>query len=175
MADIKLLGNDDQSWDTVQAANYFQIEKFQAVKSGTVTMIKIYGYAKTNIKLAIYSDNAGAADALLASATGYVNASDSWFAISFPKTNVSAGTYYWLAHCVEVNYTPYAISSGGTAKYKSVLYSSFTFPNPAGSSGWTNDTWRFALAGWGAESAGGSNIELVGAGLCGGRFGRLVT
>ena len=157
MADIKLLGNGDLSWNTNQSAGYFEIERFQAVASGTITMIKIYGYTKTNIKLAIYSDNAGAADALLASTTGYVNATDSWFAISFPQTSVSAGSYYWLAHCVEGNYTPYAISSGGTAKYKSVLYSSFTFPNPAGSSGWTDDTWTFAHAGWGAEGGAAGN------------------
>ena len=101
-----------------------------------------------------HSDNSGSPNALLVSATAAcVNA---WNTINVSDVSIVSGTYYWIGHNTDNYYLP-AYNSGGTAKYKSATYSTFSFPDPAGT-GFTNDTWTFAHAGWGAESAAGNPL-----------------
>lgn len=159
MADIKLLGNGDLSWNQSQSDNYFQVEKFQAVASGTLKSIRLYfsGAGSGNAKVAIYSDSSGSPNALLASASGACAAG--WNTINISDVTIVSGTYYWLAHVVLCDSYLQAVGSGGVSKYKSVTYSTFTFPDPAGT-GFTNDTWSYAHAGWGAES-GGSIVPIL--------------
>ena len=153
MADIKLLGNGDLSWNDTQAADYFELERFQAVKSGTLKSILVYHYGVGGVgtKVAIYSDNAGSPNALLASGAGSCAAG--WNTISVADVSIVSGTYYWLAHIFEPDEYTWirAITSGGTSLYKAATYSTFSFPNPAGT-GFTDDTWSYAHAGWGAEA-----------------------
>lgn len=158
MADVKLLGNGDLSWNQYQSPSYFQLDKFQAVKSGTLKSIRVYlDGGSAGVKVALYSDNAGSPNALLVSATAAcVNG---WNTISVSDVSIVSGTNYWIGHNTD-NYWVRAIGSGGTAMYKSASYSAFTFPNPAGS-GFTGDTWSYALAGWGAESAGGAVVPVM--------------
>lgn len=154
MADIKLLGNGDLSWNQYQSPSYFQVEKFKAVKSGTLKSIQVYfDGGSGNAKVAIYSDSSGSPNALLASASGAcVNG---WNTINISDVTIVSGTYYWLAHNVDC-YWLRGVGSGGTAKYKAATYSSFSFPNPAGT-GFTDDSWSYAHAGWGAEGGAAGN------------------
>ena len=162
MADVKLLGNGDLSWNDTQSPGYFELERFQAVKSGTLKSIRVYFYGSNGVgvKVAIYSDNSGSPNALLASGSAKCNAG--WNTISVSDVAIVSGTYYWLGHVFQPDKYSwiYAKTSGGTALYKTATYSSFTFPNPAGT-GFTNDTWTFAHAGWGAESAGGAVVPVM--------------
>lgn len=154
MADIKLLGNGDLSWNRVQSPSYFELERFQAVKSGTLKSIRVYlDGGSAGVKVALYSDNSGSPNALLVSATA--SCVNGWNTISVSDVSIVSGTYYWIGHITD-DYRLPAYNSGGTAKYKSATYSTFSFPDPAGT-GFTNDTWTFAHAGWGAEGGAVGN------------------
>ena len=158
MADIKLLGNGDLSWNASQSSGYFELEKFQAVAAGTLKSIRVYfAGGSGNVKVAIYSDSSGSPNALLASATAACSAG--WNTISVSDVSIVSGTYYWLAHITDCGFLR-AVSSGGVAKYKFTSYSKFSFPNPAGS-GFSSDDCTYALAGWGAESAGGAIVPVM--------------
>ena len=158
MADVKLLGNGDLSWNRPQSPSYFELERFQAVKSGTLKSIRVYlDGGSAGVKVALYSDNSGSPNALLVSATAACTTG--WNTINVSDVSIVSGTYYWIGHITDNYYLP-AYNSGGTALYKAASYSSFTFPNPAGT-GFTKDTWTFAHAGWGAESAGGAVVPVM--------------
>ena len=160
MADVKLLGKDGSDYNAAQSAGYFELEKFQAVKSGTLASIKVHSiYLSGKIKVAIYADNAGSPGALLAAASE-ASIVSGWNTISISgSVAIVSGTYYWLAHNTDTESLLSAKSSGGTALYKSATYSSFSFPDPAGS-GFTGDSYTYFVYGWGAES-GGSIVPLL--------------
>ena len=111
MADIKLLGNGDLSWNQTQSDNYFQLEKFQAVKSGTLKSIRLNfaGSGSGNAKVAIYSDSSGSPNALLASGSGACVVG--WNTIPVSDVAIVGGTYYWLAHIVLADCYLQAVSS----------------------------------------------------------------
>ena len=157
MADVKFFGNDGLAWDHTQSPSYFQLERFQAALSGTLKSIRVYVTGSENVKVALYSDNAGSPNALLAS-SGSTAVVSGWNTISISDVSIVSGTYYWIGHNTD-NYYLQAYGSGGKALYKSATYSSFTFPNPAGS-GFTSDTWRFAHVAYGVEGGAGPVIPV---------------
>ena len=121
MADIKLLGNGDLSWDDHQYHGYFELEKFQAVKSGTLKSIRVYlNGGSGNVKVALYSDNSGSPNALLVSGSGAC--APGWNTISVSDYSIILGTYYWIGHITDCDYIQ-SKYGGGTSKYKSGILS----------------------------------------------------
>jgi hypothetical protein len=100
-----------------------------------------------NVKCAIYADNAGAPGALItAMNTGQAVTAGGWNTLNFTPTAIVNGTYYWLAICFDTSGAAQAVD-GGTMWWKSATYSTFTFPNPAGT-GFSSGAYSELEAGW---------------------------
>ena len=148
VAPQKLIGADaGASTSGAYPANYFFLYRFQAVDTGNVVTFKIKTSGSGNVKVAIYADNAGAPGALLNAVNTSTAVVAGWNDITIGSTSVTAGSYYWLAYSSSAAIGYYQ-STGGTARYKTVTYSSFAFPNPAGT-GFASLTSNGLLAGWG--------------------------
>ena len=160
MANVFLVGRESESWNSFTGINYFILSKFQAGLSGVGKKIMIYGtYATGNAKTAIYSDSGGSPDALLAAASA-ISVHQGWAEASISDVNIVSGNYYWLAWncdtsmCVGGNNT-------GTNKYKSATYSSFSFPDPAGT-GFSSYTYQGVINVFGEISSSDPEGSLVG-------------
>jgi hypothetical protein len=148
MATGKLLGVDSPGEQSL-LKNYFRLVKFTAEATGTVTEIKVYGTANGNVKIAAYADNSGEPGALIvANNTGQAVTANQWNTLTITQFSVVKDTLYWLAVNMDTDYAMTAASSGGVTRYKSATYSSFNFPDPAGS-GFTSSTKNYDMAGWG--------------------------
>ena len=159
MADIKLLGNDFSGYDYPQYANYAELERHQAAKSGTLKYLKLNAAYGGHIKAAIYADSGGSPGARLAApAEQYVTAG--YQNISIPDLVIVAGNYYWIGHIIDDYMIVNGKSGSGTSLYKSQSYSGFSWPDPA-PSGFSSESATWDLVGWGEESAGGSIVPLL--------------
>jgi hypothetical protein len=112
-------GNDLNCW------------RFQAGSSFTANNIQIN--LATGItgkmKVAIYSDNNGSPSSLLVGSNEITNPSSGWVTFTLTKGQpITSGTYYWLAVWSNVQYTPRAQATGGTARYITNTYGAW--PNP---------------------------------------------
>jgi hypothetical protein len=151
----KLIGSNDATATGSQAGNLLALDKWVAGSSGTVTQVRVKAGAGSNIKVAIYADNAGEPGALLnANNSGTAVAPGIWNIVSIPSTPVVAGTAYWLGFVSSGACAGYVASSGTTMRYKTgITYAGFSFPNPAGA-GFTSYTSAYhLLAGWGIPPA----------------------
>ena len=162
MADIQLIGSSPASLSYAQSANYIELERVQAVASGTLKYLKVKCGASCKIKTAIYADSSGSPGALLAasteqSLTGSTPPAEN--TVTMPDLAIVSGTYYWIAHIVDTAGGTFGNSGSGTSKYKSQTYSGFSFPNPAGT-GYSSETATWSLVGWGT-APGGSIIPIL--------------
>ena len=161
MTNVLLVGTEDTEWDSGSAADRFRMSRFQAVKSGTAKTLKHYtGLGQGRCKLAIYADSSGSPGALLAS-TGEIRADafKTWFEASISDVSIVSGTYYWLAWITDYGSIVALHLSTGTNKSRSETYSTFSYPNPAGSlDAYAN---QGIVACMGEESAGGSIVPLL--------------
>lgn len=142
----KLIGADDATGSN-GTPHYFVLCRFQAVASGTMNEFRLKSGVSGNVKCAIYADSAGEPGALItAMNTGQAVTGGQWNTLTFTSTSITSGTYYWLAVCVD---TVGAIQqiAGGTMRYKVGAYSTFTFPDPAGT-GFTSAAYTYLEAGW---------------------------
>ena len=162
MADIQLIGSSPASLTYAQSANYIELERVQAVASGTLKYLKVKSGASCKIKAAIYADSSGSPGALLVASTEQsltgstppvVNT------VTMPDLAIVLGTYYWIAHIVDKANGTYGNSDSGTSKYKGATFSGFSFPDPAGS-GFSSETATWDLVGWGT-APGGSIIPIL--------------
>lgn len=164
MADIQLMGNYGLTWGAGAGANYFQLERVQAIASGTIRSIKFTSlYSGGLAKIAIYADIAGAPGSLLVQTdeiTSIVGSNQ----VDITPLAVVSGAYYWIAENNNLGGIIRSINTGGNSKYKSVAYSGFTFPDPIGT-GFSSAPIRFSMSGWGPAALGG--VGLVGDGLVG--------
>jgi len=146
--EVKLVGADDATPDVTNiSSDFIVLAKFTAVATGTMTQFRIRMKGSGNVQVGIYSDNAGAADALLNSvgSTAVVSGVN---IITFPSTSIISGTDYWLAYNCDTSDTIGVIANGlGMTEYKALTYGT-AFPNPAGA-GYTTDSWTNLEAGWG--------------------------
>lgn len=133
-----LVGRSSTFATNQSSANKFRMGKFQAAASGTAETLGAYIYQEGSgnpFKLAIYADNAGSPGTLLAyTAEFYGVGSIDWEDAAL-NTSISivSGTYYWLAFAVKTDAVVYVESGVGTNLSKVIDYSTFSFPNPAGS------------------------------------------
>ncbi len=152
----KLVGADDVAQTGNEGANYFLLCKFTAVASGTMTEFRVKSAVAGNVKCAIYADNAGEPGALITSMnTGQAVTGSGWETLTFTPTSITNGVAYWLAVCFDTaGAVTYKNSGGGTPyRTKTATYSSFTFPDPAGSGFTSYNNFYDIEAGWEAATA----------------------
>jgi len=122
-------------------ANYVCYNRFQASASGTANEVHIFGGSgNSNVKVALYSDNNGQPSTLLGFAVGNVTAStDSTIVIN--GVSIIQGNYYWIGYIAEsAGFCTYNTSGyGGTRKFKSEPYASYSFPATWANTGYTSD------------------------------------
>jgi len=156
----KLIGVDDSNPSSgTYPGNDFFLYRFLAVDSGNITSFKIKTSGSGNVKVAVYADNAGAPGTLLNAVNTSTPVVAGWNDIIIPPTGVVSGTSYWLAYASDAAIGYYQ-SAAGTLKYKSVTYSSFTFPGNAGTDFTTLTTSVGLLAGWGVKPQYGGTINI---------------
>jgi len=161
MATGKLIGTDDLT-PLSSSGGYFTCCKFQALATGIITEFRLKSAVAGYVKFAIYADSGGEPGALLgAQNTGQLTAIG-WNTFSITSTPVVKDSYYWLSTCPDT--TPpagivtHTLDAGLGFRYKAVTYSSFTFPDPAGS-GFSSDTATRIAAGWGILVLSPSSIS----------------
>jgi hypothetical protein len=148
-----LIGAGDASSGPLTSGEIVLGIKFTAVATGTMTEFRIKAYQSGYAKVAIYADNSGEPGSRISyDNTGY-SLSVGWNTISFPSTNLTSGTVYWLFVAAQPYVISYQTGGGsGVDRYKIVTYSTFTFPDPAGT-GFSNNTFNILFAGWGSTVA----------------------
>jgi hypothetical protein len=154
MADVSLVGNASGT-DSYSISGRIHMCRSQAIKSGTANSIKVKMSGSANVRLALYSDNGGAPNALLceSSSTAVVTGVNT---VSIPDTSIVLNNYYWTAIQGSVNSVYYV--AGGTSKHKTYTYAAY--PNPAGT-GYIDESRLYWLDVWGAEPASGSPVPLL--------------
>ncbi len=148
MATAKLIGVSTDGTNNGGTAGYGHWCKFTADATGTVSEIRVQVAGNTNLKAAIYEDNAGVPGARL----GYNNNANAcvagWNTITLTvAASVTAGTGYWLALTHDAESAP-KYSAGSTPyRYQANIYSGgFADPAPTTISG---GTYEFRIGGWG--------------------------
>src|SRR3990167_3485213 len=126
---VILLRQEGIESDQTAGANYLKLGKWQAQATGNITEIRVTASGNGNIKLGIYTDNAGEPDDLLSS-VGSTAITTGENVIPITSTPVVSGTYYWLAYNIDQANIPYK-NTGGTNRYKVLTYAT-AFPDPAG-------------------------------------------
>ena len=156
MATVKFIGADDAT-GTNDAANYFNLTRFQASATGRVTEFRAKTGVAGYLKVAIYADSGGEPGARLSyNDTGQAVAVG-WNTLTIPALDITSGTYYWLAVNASILGAAQYIASG-TMRYKVATYSTFTFPDPAGT-GFTSGAYTDLIAGWGVLVVTASGIS----------------
>ena len=120
---------------------------FPTLQSGKISQLWIHiGGASSNIKVAIYANNAGAVGTRLwVNNTGQYCVSGWNVFIVSPAVDIVLGTSYWLCHNAQTG-SSYSYDSTGTAKYLICDYASVGCP--VDMSGASADTRTLSLQGW---------------------------
>lgn len=131
--DIKNLIGPDRfvSHGNNSGGNFF-LDRWTANGSGTVQKIKLKCGTPGNVRVAIYADSNGSPGVLLNAVNTNTSVNAGWNEIAIPATSIIAGTDYWLAAISDANCILYTSRAGAIQKYKPAIYSTFSFPNPAG-------------------------------------------
>ena len=159
---VKLVGQDDATALAGESASIFILEKYTAVASGNMTEYRVKSSASGHVKCAIYADSAGEPGALItAMNTGQAVAAGQWNTLTFTSTPITKGTVYWLAFNMDtLGAIGNLLTGADIGRFKSATYSTFTFPNPAGS-GFTNYAYGELIAGWGTPTAVGRSFGFL--------------
>lgn len=114
-------------------AGYLGASKYTLGEEGQISSISLYLYAAAgNIRLAIYTDDGGAPDALQCE-SGIEGAGVGWNTIDTTTTpTLSAGTY-WLAWQVDNVSTNISALDGDANQHAYVTHTWGAFPDPFGS------------------------------------------
>jgi hypothetical protein len=127
------------------------LQRFQATASGDVTEFKVKVSASGNVKVAVYADSSNSPGALLRANNSSTPVISGWNTIAItPSVAVTSGNHYWLA-VVSDSCNLYYHSSDASANtiWKPSTYSSWIYPDPAGS-GWNTQTgYTYFIAAWG--------------------------
>jgi hypothetical protein len=144
-----LIGSTSNNGSFSPPTDQLYMARFQATATGTLNSLKVFtAVAAHKCKLAIYSESNSLPSTLLA-ATGEITTVFGWNTGSISNVTITSGTYYWIAIAADANFNYQNQSTGGTYRNKSITYSGFNFPDPAGS----------------LPNSGNNNLELVGYGL----------
>jgi hypothetical protein len=118
-----------------------------------------------SVKCALYADNAGEPGDLITAmheGEGQAVNGTGWETLSFYPTEITSGTYYWLAFFISYDGAAQYINAPDTGttryKYTTTPYLNFNFPDPAGS-GFTANTYGRLVAGWDTTGGGFPTIN----------------
>jgi len=169
MADEFLLGETTTFPSSYTTYDRFYLFRYQATKTAIVHSLRVCrSITHTGTaKIAIYADNAGEPGARLDAVDTATTLDAGWNTIPISDVSITSGTYYWIG--INTSDIGLVVGASGTCtrRYKIATYSTFSFPNPAGS-GFSSATDNLlGLAGWGALPISGAKVGLVGAGLVG--------
>lgn len=114
------------------AANQFNLFKIQCTQSGIYCYLEVVAYAGANGKFAIYADSNGAPGTLIKVISNGMAVAAGLNYIYFPPMTMYSGRNYWIAFVTDAACIGNGGFSGGTRRYKSGTYSSFTFPATSG-------------------------------------------
>ena len=141
-----VIGVGEATWTSDGGASNLVSQSFIA-SVGILTNIRIRCSGACTLKAAIYSDNSGIPDALLAYSDS-ITAVSGWNTIQLRTTcQLVAGTTYWIAFLCSGNYV--RRKGDGNTKYKALAYDQpfpATFPAPSSSAS------DWAIAGWGSPA-----------------------
>jgi hypothetical protein len=139
-----------EATDTPNASNvdnYFILSKFAATGTGNATQFKINCSGAGNVKVAIYSDNAGQPGNLLNAVNTNTPVVAGWNTITFPSTALTSGTNYWLAFNSDSPIVGARRAASGNRRYVAATFSTFNFPASAGALA-TDTSFYDLAAGW---------------------------
>jgi hypothetical protein len=128
--------------------NYLYGTLFQAIETANgVTKFYLYGAGSGNVKVAVYSDNAGA----IGSRLGYNDTGQAivsgWNELSISSVNISSGTSYFLIGVSDVDNIIGRDTSGGTSKYRlsgGDGYSTWAWAEPIGGDAFNSSSALYA-------------------------------
>jgi len=145
----KLLGDDTTTPDYFIVGGYVLFIRYQAVASGTCNKIKVQSSGSGNVKVAVYADSAGEPGSRLAkqdTSTAVVAGLNTIpLEASCP---IVSGTYYWIAAIADAQILGYLEAGTNPQRHKAGTFSTYTFPDPAGT-GYDTGTNLFIWSGWG--------------------------
>lgn len=148
---VQIIGVSSEGSDENVAADYLSASIFAASASGNIDEFRIHMHGTSNVKAAIYANNAGdIGTQLWVNNTGQ-SCSAGWntFTVS-PGVAVVSGTSYWLAFNIDTQYTVHYVAGGGTTpvnyRYKSANYT--TVGCPSDGSGTSTYAHVLSLQGW---------------------------
>jgi len=130
-AEGKLIGEDDHSCDATVGQDYIWADKFTASVTGVMDQFRIKVNGAGNVKVAVYADDAGEPGALLNAVNAGQAVTAGWNTISFPSTQLTSGTGYWLAFITDAKITCRYTSGGKVKRYKAQAYAGYSFEDPA--------------------------------------------
>jgi hypothetical protein len=149
----ELLIGTETTYASHCAKDYIYMQKYAALKSGTIKEILVYSESSGNVKAGMYSDNAGSPDVQLAvNNSGIAVTGSQWNIITISDLAIVKDTYYWLAILADTIGAVAQNNSGGTGTAKSQAYSS-GLPSPAGS-GYTPNSNLQGVVGYGDSIKG---------------------
>ena len=149
----KLIGQDDQTIAASVAADYHWSDKFVAAASGQMDLFRLKCSGTGYVKYALYADDEGSPGDLLAAVNDGQAVVAGWNELPFPPTQITQGTTYWLSFISNAQRVGRWNQAGNVKKYKSVSYSGFTFPDPAGDFDGDLTNVPDLTAGWQAASS----------------------
>jgi hypothetical protein len=147
----KLIGADDATGSN-ETLNYIFLTKFQAVATGQITEFREKSGIAGQVKVAIYADSGGEPGARLSYNNTAQNVVVGWNTLSIPALDVITGTYYWLGIIIDTSGAVLYRTSAVFFRYKAATFSTFTWPDPAGSSYYSAGGCEL-VAGWGSTVA----------------------
>jgi hypothetical protein len=125
-----LVGTDVSSGSNI-SLNYWVGCRFQAIASGISTLFRIYSAVAGNAKFAIYADDASAPGNRLWHNSDGAACSIGWNEFDCIGVSIVLNEYYWLMFNGGTTGVG-TRNANGTYIYQSATYSSFSFPDPAG-------------------------------------------
>lgn len=131
---IELLLGNVSTGDSGNSSGTFYLGRFQAIAtSSTSHSFYVRCSGSGTVKIAVYADNSGEPGALIVSNNTDQNVVSGDNTLTITSSSIVTGTWYWLG----INSSAVIVrrnTTGGTTRYKTATYSTFTFPDPAGSS-----------------------------------------
>lgn len=121
-------------------ANYVWMKQFTATATGTMTHFRLYANNSGNVKVSIYADSSNSPGTRLGKKDASTAVVTGWNNIALESSvSITSGTKYWLAALSDdSDATTYVANTGLLTKYKSVTYSTWTWPDPI--TGLSSDT-----------------------------------
>lgn len=121
--------------------------RYQAEATGLLTQFRMYTDGAVNVKLAIYTDDAGSPGTLIESKT--VNLPGTAYQLSTGwNVPIVSGVWYWIATNADNNNTGMLFTLG-TRKYKNATYATWTWPSPWTNGSYSANNYRTCIDGWG--------------------------